>query len=229
MVTSWNTHQWWSIYSWRYSICAWVRNDHIQWISCQCLNGSGCQLFSVSFFGLHANDSHNICTAYLHGVGSHQHSIRALVIKVLVITPPWGMSLIYKHEAEGAKRPKGSAYKLTTCQKGGVICDLFAKQQKHGRKLIGFLPNKESVMRARTNPVHYHSLGELVRRHANQAETSVRLPLWKPLPLWRRCFAHLLQCDRRHQRDLAGRVKLAQRNDGGTARWIGDQLRWNWN
>ena len=45
------------------------------------------------------------------------------------------------------KHPSGSSNKSVTSQKGGVISDMYLlNKQKCGQMLIGFLPNKESVI-----------------------------------------------------------------------------------
>ena len=115
---------------------------------------------------------------------------------------------------------------------------------KRGRMFIGFLPNKESIRGTRTNPMHFYSLRELASEHPSESGRNVgTLHLRKPLPLPRRCLAPLLQRNRRRQQDLAGESWLAEcapngiggggsqagseESDGGTARWIGDQLRQN--
>ena len=99
--------------------------------------------------------------------------------------------------------------------------------------LIGFLPNKESIRGAQTNPKHFYSLLQLASESGRNVGT---LHLRKPL-------APLLQRDRRRQQDLAGESRSAEcapdgiggggsqagseESDGGTARWIGYQLRRN--
>ena len=115
---------------------------------------------------------------------------------------------------------------------------------KRGRMLIGFLPNKESIRGARANPMHFNSLRELASEESRESGRNVgTLHLRKPLPLQRRRLAPFLQRDRRRQQDLAGElwsVKGApdgiggegsqagsEESDGGTAQWIGDQLRRN--
>ena len=71
---------------------------------------------------------------------------------------------------------------------------------KCGQMLIGFLPNKESIRGARANPMHFHSLGELASEEPSESGRNVRtLHLRKPLPLWRRLLAPLLQRDQRRQ------------------------------
>ena len=94
------------------------------------------------------------------------------------------------------------------------------------------------------NPMHFYSLRELASEEPSESGRNVgTLHLRKPLPLRRRRLAALLQHDRRRQQDLAGESWSAEgasdgiagggsqagseESDGGTARWIGDQLRWN--
>ena len=75
---------------------------------------------------------------------------------------------------------------------------------KRERVLVGFLPNKESFRGARVHPMHFYSLGELSSEEPSESGRNVRtLHLRKPLPLWRRRLAPLLQRDRRRQQDLA--------------------------
>ena len=105
---------------------------------------------------------------------------------------------------------------------------------KRGRMLIGFLPNKESIRGARANPMHFYSLRELASEQPSEPGRNVgTLHFRKPLPLWRR----------KRQQDLVGESWSAEcatdgivgggsqagseESDGGTARWIGDQLRRN--
>ena len=67
----------------------------------------------------------------------------------------------------------------------------------HGRMLIGFLPNKESIRGARANPMHVYSLRELASEEPSESGRNVgTLLLWKPLALRRRRLAPLLQRDR---------------------------------
>ena len=115
-------------------------------------------------------------------------------------------------------------------------------KEKRGRMLIGFLPNKESIRGARANPMHFYSLQELAIASKSGRNVST-LHLRKPPPLRRKRLAPLLQRDRRRQQDLAGESWSAEcapdgiegggsqagseESDGGTARWIGDQLRRN--
>ena len=67
---------------------------------------------------------------------------------------------------------------------------------KRGRMLIGFLPNKESIRGAWANPMHFHSLGELASEEPSESGKNVgTLHLRKPLSLWRRRLALLLQRD----------------------------------
>ena len=76
---------------------------------------------------------------------------------------------------------------------------------KRGRTLISFLPNKESIRGARTNPMHFYSLRELASEEPSESGRNVgTLHLWKPLPLRRRRLAPLLQRDRKRQQDLTG-------------------------
>ena len=84
-------------------------------------------------------------------------------------------------------------------------CAVLPNKGKHGRILIGFLPNKESISGARVNPMHYHSLGELASEEPSEPGRIVgTLHLRKPLSLRRRRLAPLLQRNRRRQQDLAG-------------------------
>ena len=105
--------------------------------------------------------------------------------------------------------------------------------------LIGFLPNEESIRGARANSMHFYSLRELASEEPSESGCNVgTLHLRKPLPLWRRLLAPLLQRDRKRQQDLAGEswsVEGApdgiggrgsqagsEESDGETGRWIGD-------
>ena len=85
-------------------------------------------------------------------------------------------------------------------------------KEKRGRMLIGFSPNKESIKGARANPMHFHSLGELACEEPTKPGRIVSaLQLQKPLSLRRRCLTPLLQCDGRHQQDLAGELCVGGR------------------
>ena len=113
---------------------------------------------------------------------------------------------------------------------------------KRGQMLIDFLPNKESIKGAWANPMHFLSLEELLlaRSQASQAETSVHyssrnLFLYRGDILPRSCNAiggsnktwlvnrALAECA---PDGIGGRRSQAgsEESDGGTARWIGDQL-----
>ena len=81
-----------------------------------------------------------------------------------------------------------------------------------------FLPNKESIRRARANPMHFHSLGELASEEPSESGRNVgMLHLRKPLPLRRRLLAPFLQCDRRREQDLAGESGMRRRKVSPTA------------
>ena len=104
-----------------------------------------------------------------------------------------------------------------------------------GRILICFLPNEESVRGAQANSGHYHSLGELARSQANQAETSIYYPsgnlfLYEGdvLPISCNMIGRVVNCASAEgvSDSIGGGGSQAgsKESDGGTARWIGDQL-----
>ena len=110
--------------------------------------------------------------------------------------------------------------------------------------LIGFLPNKESIRGAQANPMHFHSLGELASEEPSEPGRIVgMLHLRKPLSLRRRRLARSCNAIRGvNETWLANRASAegapdgiggrgsqagSEESDGGTAPWIGDQLRRN--
>ena len=104
-----------------------------------------------------------------------------------------------------------------------------------GRVFIGFLPNEVSVRGAQANPGHYHSLGELALSQANQAEMSVHYPsgnlfLYEGvvLPISCNTIGGVVNCASAEgvPDSIGGGGSQAgsEESDGGTARWIGDQL-----
>ena len=111
-------------------------------------------------------------------------------------------------------------------------------KEKRGRMLIGFSPNKESIKGARANPMHFHSLGELACEEPTKPGRIVSaLQLQKPLSL-RSCNVMggtnktwLVNCASAEgaPNSIGGRGSQAgsEESDGGTARWIDDQLRRN--
>ena len=116
---------------------------------------------------------------------------------------------------------------------------------KRGQMLIGFLPNKESIMEAQANPMHFYSLRELASEEPSKSGRTVgTLHLRKPLPLQRRCLPRSCNAiEGTNKTWLHGELWSAEgapdgiggggsqagseESDGGTAQWIGDQLRRN--
>ena len=112
---------------------------------------------------------------------------------------------------------------------------------KCGRMLIGFLPNKENIREARANPMHFHSLGKLASEEPSESgKTVCTLHLRKLLPTemtsgpapatrseaptrivrrWK-VSPPALEAE-------GAKLQGSEESDGGTGRWIGDQLRWN--